>query len=117
MTAWKPDPLERSLTFRVEILTRANVEPYIARYIDLPVSAHFDANLISRVKSPDNWDPQYEVVPTDLDLLWIGQPKPEGYVYPEAYTKGRSDGSLERITKLYSEHYKIKILDPSPVKA
>ncbi len=41
-----------------EILTKDNIVAYIERYIDAPVEIHFDATKISRVKSPEDWDPQ-----------------------------------------------------------
>jgi ABC-type sugar transport system substrate-binding protein len=116
INGWTPEPLERLLTFRAEILTQKNVAPYIARYVERPVETHFDAKLMSRVKSPNTWDPQYDLVPTDLNVLWLTYPKPSNYTYPEPYTKGWQDGSVERITKLYGDHYKIKVLDPSPIR-
>lgn len=115
LNGWTPEPLERALTFRAEILTKDNIDAYIERYIDAPVETHFDATKISRVKSPEDWDPQYELIPSDIDEQWINQPKPEGYSYPEAYVKGREDGSYERIVQQFKDHYKIKLLDKSPL--
>lgn len=100
---------------RAEILTKDNIVAYIERYIDAPVETHFDATKISRVKRPEDWDPQYELIPSDIDEQWINQPKPEGYTYPEEYVKGREDGSYERIVQQFKAHSKIKLLDKSPL--
>ena len=73
---------------------------------------------MSRVKTPDKWDLQYDAYPiTDLQSIWPLNPKPENYKYPAAYLQAHKDGSFDRIAKLYAEHYYIKVLDPSPVSS
>jgi ABC-type sugar transport system substrate-binding protein len=110
---WKPSDGERMLQWRSVILTKDNVDPYLARYVngDKPP---FNAELMSKVKHPDDWDPQFLTYPMDLDILWTDIPKPGGWKYPEAYQKAKQSGEFEKVAKLYKEHYKADVLGPSP---
>ena len=65
---------------------------------------------------PDDWDPQADVFPLDIDHNWAGVPKPEGWDYPKPYTDARSNGEWEAVTAEYQEHYRIKFDGPSPNK-
>jgi hypothetical protein len=53
----------------------------------------------------------------DIDLEWGGIEKPQGWNYPEAYTKARESGEADTVRKEYAEHYKIHFFGPSPMKA
>ncbi|MFT4035782.1 MAG: sugar ABC transporter substrate-binding protein [Patulibacter sp.] len=117
LNGWKPEVPEQLFTWDAVIITKENVKQYIARYIDLPESQQFSAELLSRTKHPDDFDLQFLARPIkDLDKLWVDIPKPKGWKAPEAYTKAVADGSYDRIAKLYKEHYKTPVLDPSPYK-
>jgi hypothetical protein len=52
----------------------------------------------------------------DIDLEWGGIPKPDGWIYPAAYTKARESGESEAVRKEYADHYKIDFFGPSPMK-
>lgn len=110
---WKPSAGERMLQWRSVILTKDNVDPYLARYVngDKPP---FNAELMSKVKHPDDWDPQFLTYPMDLDVLWTDIPKPAGWKYPEAYQQARKSGEMDKVARLYKEHYKADVLGPSP---
>jgi ABC-type sugar transport system substrate-binding protein len=110
---WKPSPGERMLQWRSVILTKQNVDPYLARYVNGDKQP-FNADLMSKVKHPDDWDPQFLTYPMDLDILWTDIPKPAGWKYPEAYQQARQSGEMEKVAKLYKDHYKADVLGPSP---
>ena len=113
---WKPDEAERTFGWHSTIITKDNVDAYEARYTSLPPSQHFSAVKMSRVKSPKDWDLQYDAYPIeDLQSIWPLNPKPANYKYPALYLQAQKDGAFDKIRKLYAEHYKIQVLDPSPV--
>ena len=105
------------LNWRSVTMTKDNVGVYLARYVEAKDVAPFDYRKISKVLHPNDWDPQAEVFPMDIDLEWGGIPKPEGWAYPEAYVKARNSGEAEAVRKEYADHYKIKFFGPSPMKA
>ncbi len=113
---WRPKETERMLSWRSVIIDSSNVDPYLARYIDNGDVSPFDYRKISKVLHPADWDPQQEFFPFDIDLLWGKLPKPAGYTYPKAYIDARDKGEWAAVTQEYAEHYKIKFLDPSPMK-
>ncbi len=110
---WKPRAGERMMQWKSVILTKDNIDPYLARYVDSD-EAPFNAKLLSHVESPDNWDMQVDMYPMDLDILWTDIPKPAGYKLPAEYVKAKESGELEAVTKEYKEHYKADILGPVP---
>ncbi|HEY7143668.1 MAG TPA: sugar ABC transporter substrate-binding protein [Streptosporangiaceae bacterium] len=113
---WKPNEAERTFGWHSTIITKDNVDAYQARYTNLPPSKHFSAVKMSRIKSPKDWDLQYDAYPIeDLQTIWPLNPKPAGYKYPALYLKAQRDGEFDKIRKLYADHYHIQVLDPSPV--
>jgi ribose transport system substrate-binding protein len=115
---WTPDQAERQYGWHAEIITKANVAPYKARYVDGPIADSFSATLLSRVKSPTKWDVQFDAYPIeDLESLWPGIPKPAGYKYPQLYLDAQKSGGFDKIRALYKEHYKIPVLGPAPPRA
>ena len=95
-------------------MTSDNVDPYLARYVNNDGVEPFDYKKMSKVEHPDDWDPQAELFPMDIDLEWGGIPKPDGWEYPEAYVTARESGDAVR--KEYADHYKIDFFGPSPMK-
>jgi ribose transport system substrate-binding protein len=114
---WKPDMAERTYGWHSTIITSANVAKYEARYTSQPESKHFSAVLMSRVKTPKDWDLQYDAYPIeDLATIWPLNPMPANYKYPPLYMQAKNSGGFDRILKLYQEHYKVQVLDPSPMQ-
>jgi hypothetical protein len=68
------------------------------------------------VLHPQDWDPQAEIVPLDIDHEWGQLPKPEGWSYPKEYLAARDNGEWDKVKAEYAEHYKIKFDGPSPLK-
>jgi len=101
------------MQWRSVILTKDNIDPYLARYVDSDEQP-FNAELLSHVKSPKTWDQQVDMYPMDLDILWTNIPKPAGYKYPAEYTKAKESGELEAVAAEYKKHYKSDILGPVP---
>lgn len=116
MNGWKPRAAERMMSWRSTTMTADNVEPYLARYVNAGDVAPFDYKKISKVISPDDWDPQAELFPMDIDLEWGGIDKPAGWKYPAEYVKARENGEADKVRKEYADHYKIDIFGPSPMK-
>lgn len=111
---WRPRDAERLLTWRSILVDASNVDAYLARYVDNGGRQPFNYSLMSKVLHPKDWDPQHEIYPFDLDVLWAKLPKPAGYNYPKQYTDGKTNGEWDAVRKDYADHYKIKFLDPLP---
>jgi hypothetical protein len=112
---WKPRASERLLNWRSVTMTSANVDAYLARYVD-GADPWFDYKKMSKVEHPDDWDPQAEVFPMDIDVEWGGIDKPAGWDYPKEYTEARQNGEAEKVKAEYKAHYKIDLFGPSPMK-
>ena len=113
---WKPRASERLQNWRSLTITKDNVSGYLDRYVDNDGVEPFDYRKLSKVLHPDDWDPQAEIFPFDVDHNWAGITKPAGWNYPQAYVDARANGEWEAVTQEYAEHYKIKFDGPSPNK-
>lgn len=111
---WKPRASERLLNWNTVTLTKNNIDGWIERYVDNGDVEPFDYRRFSKVLHPDDWDPQNEVYPLDIDESFSGAPKPVGWSYPAAYAQARDNGERQRVTAEYAAHNKIKYDGPSP---
>lgn len=116
MNGWVPRAAERMMNWRSIAMTKANVQPYLDRYVNNGDVAPFDYRRMSKVLHPDDWDPQAELFPMDIDLEWGGIDKPDGWEYPAAYVAARENGEAEAVRAEYADHYKIDFFGPSPMK-
>ena len=114
LNGWKPRAAERLLSWRSVTMTKDNVDIYLERYVNNGDTPPFDYKRMSKVAHPDDWDPQAEVFPLDVDVEWGGIAKPDGWDYPEEYKKSRENGEAEAVRKEYAEHYKIQLFGPAP---
>ncbi|MDL9938797.1 sugar ABC transporter substrate-binding protein [Gordonia sp. ABSL1-1] len=115
LNGWQPSAAERTYGWHAEIITADNAQVFKQRYVDGPVGESFDVKLLSRVEHPHDFDLQFDAYPIeDLDKVWPGIPKPDGFEYPAAYLQARRDGEFDRIRALYREHYRTPVLGPSP---
>jgi ribose transport system substrate-binding protein len=104
---WKPDVCERMMFMGATMISSANVDSY-SKFVGgdkLP----FDWQKMSRVKHPDDWDPQNHVWPMDAAKLWSGTEKPAGYDLPKAYTDAVAGGCIDKLKAEYEDHYKARI--------
>jgi ribose transport system substrate-binding protein len=116
MNGWKPRASERMMSWRSVAMTKSNVDAYLTRYVNNGDVAPFDYEKLSKVKHPDDWDPQAELFPMDIDREWGGIPKPDGWDYPAAYRDARDKGEAKAVQEEYAAHYKIDFFGPSPMK-
>jgi len=116
MHGWKPRAAERMMSWRSVAMTKANVQAYLERYVDNKGVEPFDYKLMSKVLHANDWDPQAELFPMDIDLEWGGTPKPDGWQYPPAYAKSRDSGEAKAVKDEYARHYRNKFFGPSPMK-
>lgn len=114
---WQPRAAERLMNWRSITMTKDNVGVYLDRYVNNGDVEPYDYKLMSKVEHPDDWDPQAEVFPMDIDLEWGGIPKPPGWDYPADYVKARESGEAKAVRQEYADHYKIDFFGPSPMKA
>lgn len=111
---WRPNDAERMLQWESVILTQKNVDPYLARFVN-PGKPPFNTQLLSHVLHPSDWDPQFHLYPIDdLEVLWGGNKKPEGYQENAHFAEARSSGLIAKTARHYREQYKHDILGPSP---
>ena len=113
---WVPRASERLQYWHSVITTKANVEGYLARFVDNGDVEPFDYRRMSKVLFPSDWDPQAEIVPMDIDHEWGALPKPEGWTYPPAYLAAKNGGEWATVKAEYAAHYKVKLDGPSPLK-
>ncbi|MCI0429721.1 MAG: sugar ABC transporter substrate-binding protein [Rhodospirillales bacterium] len=113
---WRPRASERLMNWRSVTTTEANVDGYLERYVDNGDVPPFDVKRLSKIEHPDDWDPQAELFPMDIDLEWGGIEKPTGWNYPKEYLEARESGEAEAVRQEYAEHYKIDFFGPSPLK-
>jgi ABC-type sugar transport system substrate-binding protein len=116
MNGWRPRAAERMMNWRSIAMTADNVDAYLSRYVHNDGVDPFDYKRMSKVAHPDDWDPQAELFPMDIDLEWGGIPKPDGWSYPEAYLTARDGGEADAVAEEYAAHYKIPMFGPSPMK-
>ena len=83
------------MSWRSVTMTKSNVDAYLARYVNNGEVPPFDYKKLSKTEHPNDWDPQAEVFPMDIDLEWGGIPKPAGWNYPAEYTKSRESGEAK----------------------
>jgi ribose transport system substrate-binding protein len=113
---WQPRAPERLMNWRSVTMTKDNVDIYLERYVDNGDVPPFDYRRLSKIEHPDDWDPQAEVFPMDIDLEWGGIAKPEGWDYPKEYVAARESGEADAVRDDYAAHYKIDFFGPSPMK-
>ncbi|HEY5206428.1 MAG TPA: sugar ABC transporter substrate-binding protein [Roseiarcus sp.] len=116
MHGWKPRAAERMMLWGSRIMTKANVDQYLERYVDNGDVAPFNYKLMSKVLHPDDWDPQDLITPLDMDAEWGGIKKPDNYQYPKEYLEAKKSGEMEKVAAEYKAHYKIDMFGPSPNK-
>jgi ABC-type sugar transport system substrate-binding protein len=114
LNGYQPKDAERLLYWRSVTTTKDNVDGYIARYVDNNGVAPFDYARLSKVKHPNDWDPQAEIFPIDIESEWAGIPKPANWKAPERYAAIWTNGEAEAVRADYAAHYKIKFDGPSP---
>ncbi len=114
VNGYKPKDAERLLYWRSVTTTKDNVDAYIRRYVDNNGVEPFDYARISKVAHPNDWDPQAEVFPLNIESEWLGIAKPEGWTAPERYAAIWENGEAEAIKADYAAHYKISFAGPSP---
>ena len=113
---WRPKSAERLMNWRSVTMTKANLSNYLERYVNNGDVPPFDFKRMSKVEHPQDWDPQAELFPMDIDLEWGGIPKPEGWEYPKEYVQSRESGEAKAVQEEYAAHYKIDFFGPSPMK-
>jgi ribose transport system substrate-binding protein len=102
----KFDPLERQLFTGGAFITKANVDAYLSTFFGN--EDPFDWQLMSRKAHPNNWDPQNQVRPLDVEAMWSFAPKPAGWKEPAAYAKAKGDAKA--LAAEYRSHWKIKLI-------
>jgi ribose transport system substrate-binding protein len=116
MHGWKPRAAERMMLWGSRMMTTANVDQYLERYVNNGDVAPFNYQLMSKVLHPNDWDPQDLLTPLDMDVEWGGIKKPDNYQYPAAYLDAKKSGEMEKVAAEYKSHYKIDMFGPSPNK-
>ena len=114
LNGWTPRASERMMNWRSVTMTKENVDVYLERYVNNGDVEPFDYELMSKVLHPEDWDPQAELFPMDVDLEWGGIDKPDGWDYPPAYLESRASGDAAAVATEYAAHNKIPFFGPSP---
>lgn len=111
LNGWKPSPLERMMFLGGFVVdTPASAKKY--KEIAYGKKVPYNFRKMSRVLSPEDWDPQNALKPINLAYAWQDLPKPSGYRYPAAYTAALKGDGAAKITRLYAKHFKSDPLAP-----
>ncbi|GAB2756777.1 sugar ABC transporter substrate-binding protein [Sinomonas soli] len=102
----KFDPLERQMFTGGVFVTKDNVDAYLNTFFgkDDP----FDWQLMSRAAHPNDWDPQNQVWPLDVEAMWSFAPKPSGWTAPAAYEQAKPHA--QSLADDYKSHWKRHII-------
>ncbi|RKQ15138.1 sugar ABC transporter substrate-binding protein [Ureibacillus endophyticus] len=109
MNGWEPSLPERMMFHQHAFITKDNAQAVYTRLFE-GEGTGFDWVKMSRVLTPDNWDPQLLLYPIDPWDLWDGQKVESGMGLPPEYDEAKKNGEFERITELYKNQYKMKFL-------
>ena len=112
LNGYQPSAPERFVGFAGLLVTRGNVDGVLKRYVDNP-NLPFDPRLLSHVISGDRWDPQAPLVPIRYEAYYTeaGAPKPANWQPPALYAASIQSGEFDRITKRYTDAYRLKLDD------
>jgi ribose transport system substrate-binding protein len=109
---WKPSIPERMMFQAGKIVNKDNIDQYMEKFGGKKLP--YDWNLMSVVKHPKDWDPQNLLWPIDLEYLTLtslGIDKvPAGVKMNQQYLDAKAKGELEKIAKVYVDHYKKKVV-------
>lgn len=103
---WEPTVPERMQLPGGTMVTSDNVKGYLD-YVTGPDP--FDWVTMSRVASPDTWDPQGPIKTLRYEQFWSGFDNPENIEVPAELREAELSGENDRIDSLYDEHYKTAI--------
>ncbi|MDM5198982.1 sugar ABC transporter substrate-binding protein [Fictibacillus enclensis] len=110
LNGWKPSIPERMIVTESVLVTKENVDHVAKRMGWGAKKTGFDWKKMSRILNPDSWDPQMEIKPLDPWKFWNGQKVEPGMGLPKEYEKAKSKGEWEKVTQMYAEQYKMKLL-------
>jgi ribose transport system substrate-binding protein len=100
---WKPTVPERMQLPGGTLITADNAPGYLD-YVTGPDP--FDWVRMSRVASPDNWDPQGPIKGLRYDQFWSGFDNPDKFKIPAEMKAAEDSGEYDKIDALYDAHYK-----------
>lgn len=100
---WEPTVPERMQLPGGTLITGDNAQGYLD-YVTGPDP--FDWVKMSRVASPDDWDPQGPVKTLRYEQFWSGFDNPENITIPAEMQEAEDSGENDAIDALYDEHYK-----------
>jgi ribose transport system substrate-binding protein len=106
---WVPRAPERNMFTAGAFITADSAQQYLDRFFEGPDP--FDWQLMSHVLHPDDWDPQNRVWPMDLEEMWSGVDKPEGWEMPEPLAQSIASGEFDEVAQEYEEHNRIPIFE------
>jgi ribose transport system substrate-binding protein len=102
----KFDPAERQLWSGGLVVTKDNADAYLSTFTE---GDPYDWPKMSRFLHPKDWDPQNSVTPLDMEQMWAGQPKPNGFKLPPDYVEAVKTDQLEKVARTYAARYQKKI--------
>lgn len=109
MNGYKHSIPERMMFQECILITKDNAAAVHKRMYE-GATTGMDWVKMSRVLSPDSWDPQSLFYPVDVWEFWDGQPVEPGMGLPPEYEDARKNGEFQRIAEQYQSSYKMKFI-------
>jgi ribose transport system substrate-binding protein len=100
------EPLDRQQFTGGVFVTKDNVDAYLSTFFG--EEDPFDWQLMSRKAHPEDWDPQNEVRPLDLEAMWSFAPKPPGWKAPAEYEQAK--GEADAVAAEYEEQWQRRLI-------
>lgn len=105
---FEPTAPERQMWTGGVLVNADNADNYVNAVFNS--SDAFDWKLMSRVEHPDDFDPQLDVSPIELEQMWGGSGE-ENPGLPDEYVEAVDSGQFDEIAQLYANNFKRKVVE------
>ena len=107
---WKPSLPERMMIEQHAVIDKNNLQIYQEKFGKNIDNLPFDFRKMSKVLHPQDWDPQNLVYPMNVNDYFGEAPRNRGFEMPGDWQKAMDMGEMEKVSRMYADHYKMKML-------
>ena len=106
---WIPSVPERMMFYGFDVIDRDNIDTYYEKYVTNLKELPFDFERMSRLKHPEDWDPQNLLRPIVPEELWEGLKVPAAGV-PASWGETQATGKVTIVAQEYADRYQKKVM-------